>query len=688
MRRDGAIRQRSGTSRFRPMLTWAIVAAFATGFSLPALAEVITRKDGRKIEGQIVREDKDTVTIQTVYGTFRVSRDQIASISGRRAISQNEREGQEALAAGDLDRALAKFRESLKEAKTAEERKAIEDLIADVNKRIQEREEKRFAAQLATADRLIQDKRFEDAMVELDNLLKLNAENNATAKMIQQRKGQLRMAEAAYYVEYLLYTEAADAYRKAMELMPDNPEPYLRMARLVQGRGGRDVGAIDYYVKGIERALRTRTEASLMDEYYELGKAYLRAANASKDPTHYLMEGIKCLLIVARDGGTSYPFVGSQLENGFVQLSKTNYDMDAMIKMLQSTLEMNPNAQKARWILAEVYSKKREYQKVVEQLEKIEADVKASGGTMPEELYYRLGLAYQALPSPDRGKILAAFENEIRQNKLNYMALIKAAEIHAAKGTYEDALEYCNLAIALRKERPEAYLVVAEVYRRRNLPDDMQNSRRYLTMALNIKSDFQQARIKLAQIEIEQQRKTDAPNYQPAIEMLLLAIQGLEAMDKSQRTDEDRKAKAEAILWLGEIENDRKNPREAATKVKQALAEYPNFARAYSLQGQIQVALELYDEAKKSYAKAIELDPDIVETYMLMGSLCQNYLKSFQEAVKYYRAYLDHHGTDVERITRWIGECERAISASALSTSATSETKATDTGSTETAKKL
>jgi len=694
MRRIGQTTTREATAAQRRMVVWATVALLVAGAIHPVGAEIITRKDGRKIEGQIVREDKDYVTVQTAFGTFRIARDQIVSISGRRAISQNEREGREALEASDLDRALAKFREALKDAVKPDERKDIDGLIADVNQRIQEREEKRFAAQLATADKLIQEKRFADAMGELNGLLKREMDNarklhpelsptsapTPAMRMIDNRKGRLRMAEASYYVDQINYAEAADAYLKAIELMPDNPEPYLKMARLVQRRGGKDTEAIDYYVKGIERALKTRSEISLLDDYYELGKCYLRAAAATKEPNKYLMEGIKYLLVVSRDGATSYPFAANQLENGFVQLGKTAYDTDAMVKMLQSTLQINPAATRARWILAEVYSRQRQHDKVIEELLRIESDAKATGQPLPEELSYRLGLAYLALGTPDREKALAAFENEIRQNKLNYMALIKAAELHTANGTYDDALSYCDQAVTLRKERPEAYLVAGGAYMRRSLPDDMTNARRYLTMALNVKSDFQPARIKLAEIEILQQRKTDAPNYQAAIDLLLQALAGLSSAEKTAAaTDDDRRAKAEAILWLAEIENDKKNPREAANKVKEALAEYPNFPRAYKVQGQIQVALEVFDDAKKSYLKAIELDPQSADTYMLLGLLCQLNLKSYNEAIKYYKNYLDLHGGERERVTRWIGECERSAGVLPSTTGSASATTGTAT---------
>lgn len=684
MRQRGRADQPRPAVPLRPVIAWAIMAALAAGVSLPAGAEVITRKDGRQIVGQIIREDATFLTIKTTYGTFRIRKDQITSITGRRAISQNEREGHEALATDDLDRALVKFQAALKEATEPADLKALEALVVDIDKRIQEREEKQFSTQLATADRLIQEKHFADALVELENLLRRNPEPSAAARMIRDRMGLLYMAEAAYYEDQINYAEAADSYQKAIELMPEAAEPYLKMAHLVQRRGGKQTEVIDYYVKGIEISLRTQKEVDLLDDYYELGKIYLRAGGGKEPNQKYLLEGIRCLLIVLRHGANRYPFAANQLENGFAQLGKTDYDKGAMIKMLQSTLEINPGAQRVRWLLAEVYSKTGRYEKMIEQLRKIETDAKASGEPLPEEIYFRLGLAHLAMARPDYDAALEAFENEILVNKLNYMALVKAAELHSRNGAYDEALSYCNQAIALRKERPEAYWVAGETIMRRRLPGDTLEAQRYLRMALNLNSEFHQARIRLAEIEILRQRELETPNYDVAVTDLLKVYMGIGQIDESLLTDEHHKARAEVVLWLAEIENDRKNPREAANKIKQALAERPNFPRAYRVQGQIQVILQTYDEAKQSYLKAIELDPRPPETYMLLGILCQNYLKSYDEAMKYYQDYIDHKGTERERVTRWIGECARAAAAEKASAfgSTPEEPAAADTAST------
>ncbi len=639
---------------------------------IPTLpGEIIVRKDGRKIEGQIVLEEADAVVIQTTFGKFRIARDQIASISGRRALSQSERDAEDALAAGNLDRALAKLQEALKETTTTAAQKALQNRIAEINKMIQEREEKEFAFQLSTADRLIQEKRFSEAREELKRLLERNPDPSPAAKVIRRRLCQAYLAEAQFYTDTINYPEATDMYKRAIEVTPDEAEPYLRMARFLVQRDAKPAEIIDYYTKGLERALKTEKESALLDDYYKLGIAYIKAGTGRVPDEKMLREGIRCLLIVSRDGGTTYTtFAASRLEDAFVQLSKTNYDADAMIQMLQSTLEINPNAQKARWILAEVYGKKREYEKVIEHLTTIEANAKANNDLIPEELYYRLGLAYLALPTPDHEKALEAFENEIRQNRLNYMALIRAAEIHAQMGTYDDALRYCNQAIALRKERPEAYLVAAETHTRRSLPEDTAQAQRFLRQALNLKADFHPARIKLAAIDILAQRRAEQPNYGNAQSLLFKVLADIKEIPPSKLTDEDRKAKGEATFWLARIEDEKRNWREAANMFKSALAEYPNFPEGYRYQGNVLIMLDAFDDAKKSYLKAVELEPNNPETYLLLGKLCQNNLKNYAEALTYYKQYLDKGGTEVETVQRWIRECESSIGTAPAATAA------------------
>lgn len=661
-----------------------IIAVMLSGI---CTGEVIMRKDGRKIEGQIVRETDQYLEVETAIGIFRIDKNDIASVSGRRAISQSEREGREALAAGDLDRALERFQAALQEVTKAEDKKALEQMIRQVRQAIQKREEERFSSQLQTARRLIAEKRFADALAELERLLKQNPEPSPAAKVIRREIGNLYMAEAAYYKDQINYSEAADAYQKAIEMLPNDPRPYFEMARLLQRRGGKVDEIISYYEKGLQLARNSMKVTDLLDEYYELGKAYLRAGKGKEPNKRYLMEGIKNLLIVARDGATSYPFATNQLEDGFVELGKAEIsatEMSEIIGALKSTLDINPQAQRVRWILAELYVKRKEFDKAIAEMKIIEQRSKETGEPLPTEFYYRMGLAYLSLPKPDYDAALEAFENEIRQNKLNYMALIHAAQLHSANGTYDDAFAYCNRAISLRPERPEAYWVAGDAYVRRSMPGDFQQARAYLHRALSLKPDFHKARIKLAQIEIMQQLKTTDPDFSQAETMLMQVLANLKNIDKAKITEDDIRVKAEAMLWLAEIANSRRHPHEALNILKQVLIEYPNFPKAYRVKGQVHVALEEYDKAKQSYLKAIELDPRQADTYYLLGVLCQNYLKSYKEAIKYYREYLRHGGSEIERVTRWINECTRAAATAAESPPASKPTEP-DTASTVTA---
>lgn len=645
----------------RSMLVGLLTAVFVAGIGVAVDAETIIRKDGRKLEGQIVEEDATHYTVRTTFGTFRIRKADVQEVTGRRAVSDNEREGREALSSGNYDVALARFTAALSEAQSPDDKKAISELIEEAKTAIRERELERFKSQLSTANLMIEQKQFAAAEDELESLLLANENEPAAAGVIREKLGELFMAKAAYYEDQINYAEAANAYLQAIERVPDAPEPYLKMAALVRNRGGEHQEVIDYYVKGIELALRTKSEEELIDEYYELGKSYLRKAMSESSPKpEDLASSVEAFLIVMRHRKDGYRFAATQMENAFAELSKTNYDMGALTGMLLATLDINPEANKVRWLLAEAYTKLREYQKAIDQMLIIEKNVKESGEPFPQEFYYRLGLAYLALPNPKMDAALDAFEKEIAQNKRNYLALIRAAEILSLQGLYPNALAYCEDAIRLRKERPEAYLVEADARMRRNDVGDTLEARARLRTALNLKDDFHQARIKLAELEIRRQREADVPNFDEATGLLFKVQLAIEQIPDAMRTEEDKKAYAESILWIAEIENDKSNHRQALDLVQKALDQYPGLARAYRVKADIHQQLDEYDKAKASYLKAIELNPGLAETYMEVGILCHTRLEEYNEAIKYFQAYKDHHGTEVTRVDRWINECRQA----------------------------
>jgi tetratricopeptide (TPR) repeat protein len=342
--------------------------------------------------------------------------------------------------------------------------------------------------------------------------------------------------------------------------------------------------------------------------------------------------------------------------------------------MLLDTLAVNPKAQKVRWTLAEIYWKNGQHDEAIAELKKIEEQVRASGEAPPPDFYYRLGLIYLSMPEPDYPAALAAFETESQQNKLNYMALVKAAEVHMIDGRWDTALAKADQAIGLAKEIPDAYVVKADILMRRNDPGDTVQAQYVLKVALNLKDKFHRARLKMAEIEINRQRRSEQPDYSQAIQMLLTVYMEIEKISPKVRSDEDRQSQAEAARWMAEIEWAKRNLSEAEKTLRKTIAAYPKYAEGYRLLGRLLTESDLaeYKGAKEAYLKAIELEPGHVQTYKEIGSLCDRYLRQYEEAIGYYQEYLRRKGPEKEEVERWLEESKRALAIpAALATSGT-----------------
>ncbi len=104
--------------------TLVVVLAFA------ALADVIHLKDGSKVEGEVVAETEDTITVKTLHGTVELSRSRIKNIEKKKLPQEVYRERLATIAANDAEGhyllALWSKEKGLEQEYAAELRKVIE----------------------------------------------------------------------------------------------------------------------------------------------------------------------------------------------------------------------------------------------------------------------------------------------------------------------------------------------------------------------------------------------------------------------------------------------------------------------------------------------------------------------------------------------------------------------------------
>lgn len=102
------------------------------------------------------------------------------------------------------------------------------------------------------------------------------------------------------------------------------------------------------------------------------------------------------------------------------------------------------------------------------------------------------------------------------------------------------------------------------------------------------------------------------------------------AVEKNSKDPENRKEYAVALYATGDV-SEAKKQYEEAIKVKQ------NDATLYNNLGNMQRDLREYDAAVKSYKKALELDPRLVNTYINLANT-QLYMKNrVADAIRTYK---------------------------------------------------
>ena len=85
-----------------------------------------------------------------------------------------------------------------------------------------------------------------------------------------------------------------------------------------------------------------------------------------------------------------------------------------------------------------------------------------------------------------------------------------------------------------------------------------------------------------------------------------------------------------------------------------AAALQPDNARHHYNLGVVRAAKGHYALAVQAYTKAVELDPDFLAAYLNAGILCDERLGKLEEALTFYRMYLQRGGSRAAEVQRWV----------------------------------
>jgi tetratricopeptide (TPR) repeat protein len=202
---------------------------------------------------------------------------------------------------------------------------------------------------------------------------------------------------------------------------------------------------------------------------------------------------------------------------------------------------------------------------------------------------------------------------------------------------------------------------------------------RLKAMAAGVSPERKKELLGLAGKDIEKVRKKDPKSREAVLESARLhkdrgetaearddlknVIDALEEEMKKEAPTfkrENKQLLAEAYGERGNINIDLGDKNQAQADFEAALKVDPNFALAYNRMGLVAEKMNQFDEAKRKYQKAIEMQPGNPDFELGLGILYQEYLKDYQKALEHYEAFRDKGGMD-PRLPAWIQECKNAL---------------------------
>ncbi len=263
----------------------------------------------------------------------------------------------ESLSAGEYQTALEGFKEALKMAEACGEDGL--ELVATCKDIIPK-------TLNAIAKDLLKDKNYDEALAKFAETVSVAREygDDETAAKAEELIPQVYMQKGGSLLNNKDFAGAAEAYKKAVELDPDNGIARLRLGMALDG-ADRDDEAVEAYKAAAAAGQEKNANA-------QLGKLYLRRSVAGLKAKKYA-DAVK-------DAVTSHEYVANpqalQVAGQASQLSGKNADA---IKYFEQYLEAAPNAKNAGQIaytVGALYQQAKNNAKAKEYFSKATSDPK------------------------------------------------------------------------------------------------------------------------------------------------------------------------------------------------------------------------------------------------------------------------------------------------------------------------
>jgi len=100
-------------------------------------------------------------------------------------------------------------------------------------------------------------------------------------------------------------------------------------------------------------------------------------------------------------------------------------------------------------------------------------------------------------------------------------------------------------------------------------------------------------------------------------------------------------------------------PAQALESLKQAIRLNPDRAVYYNEIGMMSRREGKFDEARRYYAKALDLDPNYAYAHLNIGILYDLYLQDTAKAMQHYQRYRELTPSEAGTVTKWIADLQQ-----------------------------
>ncbi|MFH0793920.1 MAG: tetratricopeptide repeat protein [bacterium] len=599
-----------------------------------ARADELVLKNGSHINGLIIQEEPEAVTVRTSYGDIRIPRSNILKVEKKAEAIQEEMDADTLAAGGQLEEARKLYLQAFREA-GAEAQARIRKKIEDLDQHLEMRDLQIYGNEFDQAGQFIEAKRFEEAQKILEGLLQKRSEG-VFAERVKGRLAGIFVTKAKEAVDTINYQQAEAYLRRAIDIEPKNPQPYFLLAPLLGKKPQMRDEQIQAYETGLKMAGDNLPEADLANYNHAVGVLLVEKEDYQAAVKHLLV-------VIQQPSGAQYADTLDYVVECYIRLGeqKQTVDFTQTVDNLTKAIKINPGATKAYYLLGQIYLANGDNKEAIQAFR----DLLNIDSRYPNANYFG-ALALIKIKQWEEAQVM--LNRELAVNPSNYDAFCELGDLLLNGAKYQEAVETFERATRVSPEKYRAYLGAGKAYRKLEKYDEAIKD---LDEVLSVEPDHQVALLEKGQVLKAQHQDADAR------ELFHQVVQKLRG--KQERTPDEERLLAEALNRRGEMELLLERPRSAIQDFEDSLKTDTENAQAHDNMGQAYERLSPpnYQEAENQFKKALTMDPSNPNFYLSLGILYHKFLKKTDLAVENYRQYLLRGGQDTANVNKWILEC-------------------------------